>query len=73
MGKPGDVIDDRLIPPGVVIFQLAARYATFGGIRVAGGVRVLMDAPGKMGYVQIVSPMGQVTIAALFLVENLTR
>ncbi|RUS70559.1 hypothetical protein EGW08_021673, partial [Elysia chlorotica] len=54
--------DDKSIPPGVIIFQIAARYATFGGIRVAGGVRVLMDAPEKMGYVQIVSPMGQVDL-----------
>ena len=60
MSKPGPGYDERLNPPGVVIFQIAARYATFGGIRVAGGVRVLMDAPDKMGYVQIVSPMGQV-------------
>ncbi|GFR72555.1 translation initiation factor IF-2, partial [Elysia marginata] len=52
-------VEEKPTPPGVLIFQIAARYATFGGIRVAGGVRVIMDAPEKMGYVQIVSPLGQ--------------
>ncbi|GFO10539.1 LOW QUALITY PROTEIN: hypothetical protein PoB_003704400 [Plakobranchus ocellatus] len=54
--------DEGPIPPGVVIFQIAARYCTFGGIRVAGGVRVLMDAPDRMGYVQLISPLGKAFI-----------
>ncbi|XP_059178650.1 uncharacterized protein LOC131957864 [Physella acuta] len=53
---------DNLNPKGTVVYQMSARYVTTNGLRVAGGVRVILDAIQRLGYVQMISPLNEVYV-----------